>query len=238
MMRFKWRGCLILEIGASASGEKKSCRRRPLNRRAYSRCHDDEMNRLHRWYCRSGRWKQKLEAEILPWSLKGVELGDDVLEIGPGPGLTTDWLQHRCTRLTCLEVDRGLAGGLERRTAASRICVQCGDATAMPYPDCSFSNVVSFSVLHHVPSAALQNRLFAEAYRVLRPGGTFAGVDSTPSLLMRIFHIGDTMVLVDPAGLPVRLESVGFRETQTEIGTGRFRFFARRPLTASAERNR
>jgi len=196
------------------------------------------MNRLHRWYCRSNRWKKKLEIEILPWSMNGVELGEAVLEIGPGPGLTTEWLRHHSGALTCIEVDRDLAASLEQRTAATGIHVHCGDATAMPYGDCSFSAVLSFTMLHHVRSATLQNRLFAEAYRVLRPGGTFAGVDSTQSLLMRIFHIGDTMMLVDPAGLPARLESVGFRETQTEIGTGRFRFFARRPLTASAERNR
>jgi len=187
------------------------------------------MNRLHRWYCRSDRWKNKLETEILPWALKGVELGEEVLEIGPGPGLTTDWLRHRCGSLTCIEVDRNLADSLEQRTAATGVSVQCGDATAMPYSDCSFSTVVSFTVLHHVPSVALQNRLFTEAYRVLRPGGTFAGVDSMRSLLMRIFHVRDTMVLVDPAELHARLESAGFREIMTEIGTGRFRFRAQRP---------
>lgn len=190
------------------------------------------MNRLHRWFCRSSRWRKKLETEILPWSLNGVELGDDVLEIGPGPGLTTDWLRPQCGGLTCLEVDRDLASSLEQRTAATGVRVHCGDATAMPYRDGSFSTVILFTVLHHVPSAALQDRLFAEAYRVLRPGGTFAGVDSMQSWLMRIFHIGDTMVLVDPAGLPARLESVGFREITTEIGAGRFRFSAQRPMKA------
>jgi len=51
-------------------------------------------------------------------------------------------------------------------------------------------------MLHHVASPALQDRLFAEVYRVLRPGGAFAGIDSMRSVLMRIFHIRDTMVLV------------------------------------------
>ena len=31
------------------------------------------MNRLHRWYCQSSQWKQKLENKILPWSLGGVD---------------------------------------------------------------------------------------------------------------------------------------------------------------------
>src|SRR5574337_758143 len=109
------------------------------------------MNRLHRWYCRSGRWRKKLESEILPWTLAGVELRDDVLEIGPGPGSTTDWLRERCASLTCLEVDPDLAGSLGQRMSGRGIRVDCGDATAMPYPDCSFSTVVAFTVLHHVP---------------------------------------------------------------------------------------
>jgi len=187
------------------------------------------MNRLHQWYCRSDQWKQKLENEILPWSLRGVDLGNDVLEVGPGPGLTTDWLKHRYKSLNCIEVDQELAGLLGLRTANSNVRVQCADATKMPYRDGTFSGAVSFTMLHHVASPALQDRLFAEVYRVLRPGGAFAGIDSMRSVLMRIFHIRDTMVLVDPATLPARLEAVGFRDVKVELGAARFRFCARRP---------
>lgn len=187
------------------------------------------MNRLHRWYCQSARWKQKLENEILPWSLSGVDLGDEVLEVGPGPGVTTDWLRQLCKSVTCIEVDFGLASFLGQRTVNTNVSVQCGDATAMPYCDQAFSSVISFTTLHHLPSPVLQDRLFAEIYRVLRPDGVFAGTDSRPSLLMRGFHICDTMVPVDPASLQARLECVGFRDVKIEIGVGRFRFLARRP---------
>jgi len=187
------------------------------------------MNRLHQWYCRSDQWKQKLENEILPWSLRGVDLGNDILEVGPGPGLTTDWLKHRYKSLNCIEVDQVLAGSLGLRTANSNVRVQCADATKMPYRDGTFSGAVSFTMLHHVASPALQDRLFAEVYRVLRPGGAFAGIDSMRSVLMRIFHIRDTMVLVDPATLPARLEAVGFKDVKIELGAARFRFCAQRP---------
>ena len=145
------------------------------------------MNRLHRWYCRSSQWREKLDNDILPWALKGVDLGDEVLEIGPGPGLTTDWLRYRAKSVTCIEVDRALASSLGHRTAKTNITVLCGDATAMSLPDCVFSSAVCFTVFHHLSSPALQDRLFAEVYRVLRPVGVFAGTDSTQSLLMRIF---------------------------------------------------
>ena len=187
------------------------------------------MNGFHRWYCRSSGWKKKLETEILPWALEGVEMGDHVLEVGPGPGLTTDWLGGRVIALTCLELDSELARSLAQRTAARGIRVHCGNGTHMPYRDCSFSALVLFTVLHHVPSAALQNRLFAEAHRVLRPGGNFVGVDSMPSLWMTLFHVSDTLVPVDPTHLPDRLQSVGFQEIKIGLGRGRFRFSAQRP---------
>jgi ubiquinone/menaquinone biosynthesis C-methylase UbiE len=186
------------------------------------------MNHLHRWYCQSSQWKQKLENKILPWCLGGVDLGDEVLEVGPGPGLTTDWLRHRCKNITCIEVDPQLANSLNHRVASTTVSVQCGDATAMPYGDRTFSGAVAFTMLHHVPSQELQDRVFAEVYRVLRPGGIFAGTDSTHSFLMRIFHIWDTLVLVDPKTLPARLEAAGFEEIKIEEGDGRFRFSARR----------
>src|ERR1019366_3782613 len=99
----------------------------------------------------------------------------------------------------------------------------------MPYRDCTFSGAVSFTMFHHIPSQALQDRLFAEVYRVLRPGGVFAGTDSMRSLLMRIFHIRDTMVLVVPATVHARVEAIGFKDVKIEEGMARFRFFARRP---------
>ena len=35
-------------------------------------------------------WHAAVHDVILPEALRGVDLGDDVLEIGPGPGLTTE----------------------------------------------------------------------------------------------------------------------------------------------------
>lgn len=171
--------------------------------------------------------------QILPWALQGVDLGESVLEVGPGPGVTTDWLRHRVGHMECLELDPFLADALQRRLSAANVTVRCGDATAMPYPNSCFSSVVSFTMLHHIPTPDLQDRLFREAFRVLQPGGTFAGVDSLPSVLMSVFHIRDTLTLIAPKALAGRLMSAGFSDAHVDIGSSRFRFSARRPIDAT-----
>ena len=51
------------------------------------------MNTDHLRICSSPEWAQYVRDELVPWALAGDELGDDVLEVGPGPGLTTDVLR-------------------------------------------------------------------------------------------------------------------------------------------------
>jgi SAM-dependent methyltransferase len=192
------------------------------------------MNWFHRQVCRSGRWRRRVERDLLPWALQGVELGDDVLEIGPGPGVTTDLLRGRTRRLTALEVDAAAAAALQERLDGSGVRAVHGDGAAMPFADGSFSGVAAFTMLHHVPTAALQDRLLAEARRVLRPGGVFAGFDGVGSFLFRLIHLGDTYMPVDPATFGRRLEAAGFADVAVERGWARFRFRATRGPSALA----
>lgn len=185
------------------------------------------MNRVHRWLCRSSRWAKMLDQIVVPWVLCDVLLGDDVLEVGPGPGLTTDLLKSRTAHLTALEIDPALARALCSRLAGSNVAVVQGDATAMPLKDAQFSGAVSFTMLHHVPSPALQDRLLREVRRTLKPGGVFAGVDSLQSFGMRVLHLWDTLVPVDPDGFRARLESAGFSDPFVEANEHAFRFHAR-----------
>jgi SAM-dependent methyltransferase len=183
------------------------------------------MNRMHRRLCSSPEWADTV-ATRLPLVLDEADLGDDVLEIGPGYGATTKILARRYPTLTALEVDTDRAARLTGELGGAARVVP-GSGAAMPFQDNGFSGVVCFTMLHHVPSAQLQDDLFAEAHRVLAPGGVFAGSDSQLNLRFRLLHIGDTMVVVDPATLPERLAKAGFADVRVEHDPGRIvRFWA------------
>lgn len=186
------------------------------------------MNLFHRWFCRSRSWRQTL-TEGLEWVLEGADLGDNVLEIGPGPGLTTDILRQKYKRITAIEVDDKLASALKTRLDGSGVRVVQGNAADLPFPDKSFSGAAAITMLHHVPNNKLQDQLFGEAFRVLVPGGFFVGSDSLWSPFMQIIHLFDVMNLVDPYTLGHRLEQAGFERVNVEVGDGTFRFHARRP---------
>jgi len=173
-------------------------------------CHPRRVNRLHHWYCNREAWKRHVREELVPPAIEDVNLGDHVLEVGPGFGPATDVLSQRVPRLTALEIDPVLAQPLRERVGDRAEIVE-GDGTAMPLEDASFSAAVCFTMLHHVPSPAAQDKLFAEVGRVLEPGGAFTGTDSTgrgPGFAL--LHIGDTKVLLDPDELPGRLSAAGF----------------------------
>jgi SAM-dependent methyltransferase len=168
------------------------------------------MNAAHLEFCASHDWRQMVEDMVMPAALRDVELGGDVLEIGPGPGFTTDVLRTKVERLTAVELDPALAGDLARRLAGTNVDVVEGDATALDLADDCFSGAASFNMLHHVPSADAQDRIFAEVARVLRPGGVFLAVDSAASEDLSGFHEGDTYNPVDPDSLDSRLGDAGF----------------------------
>ena len=188
------------------------------------------MNLLHHWILNSDSWKRTVTQEILPWGLAGVELGESVLEIGPGPGVTTDLLRRSHPHLTCVEIDAKLADRLRQRFDASHVTVVNADAAALPFLDNSFTGAVAFTMLHHVPSPKLQDRILGEVRRVLRPGGVFAGTDSLWRLMMPVVHLFDTMVLVPPETMAARLEAAGFADVRVELAKSRFRFFGRKPI--------
>ncbi len=84
-------------------------------------------------------------------------------------------------------------------------------------------------MLHHVPSAAAQDRMLAELRRVLRPGGLLAGTDGVATPARRELHIDDDYLPVDPAAMAGRLAAAGFAGATVEVHEDRFRFAATVP---------
>lgn len=187
------------------------------------------MNFLHHYLCRSNAWRERVQQRV-PWVLTDTDLGQNVLELGPGPGLTTDLLRSKVHQLTAIEVDSRLAHALRSRLRGTNVEVVTGDATAMPFADKQFTAGVSFTMLHHVASPELQDKVLREMCRVIKPGGFFVGSDSLPSLWMWVIHIGDTLVPVDPNTFSGRLGAAGFEVLEIEKASQVFRFRARRPV--------
>jgi SAM-dependent methyltransferase len=189
------------------------------------------MNRGHRQLCASARWGRYIRDELVPWVVGDRPLGGSVLEIGPGPGLTTDVLRSRTRRLTAVEADAKAATKLERRMADGNVTVVHADAVDMPFRSSRFTAGAAMTMLHHVPTVAAQDALLSEARRVLRPGAWLLGIDSLDSPGFRVFHKGDVCVPIDPATFRSRLRDAGFVDIEVELGDGVVRFAGRVPIT-------
>jgi malonyl-CoA O-methyltransferase len=104
--------------------------------------------------------------------LRQVELpiaGSDIVEIGCGTGLNTEWLATQAASITALDFSEEML-----RHAATRVqvpkarLIQHDVRTAWPLADDAADVIVAMLVLEHVEY--LQS-VFAEAARVLRPNG-------------------------------------------------------------------
>ena len=161
-------------------------------------------------YCASEDWRKVVHETILPVALHDVELGDAAIEIGPGPGFTTDILRTKTAHLTAVEVDGGLAASLQARLAGGNVDVVLGDATALDFPSDRFTGAASFHMLHHIEPAEAQDRVFAELARVLIPGSELVAADGIYSEDGALFHEDDTYNPIDPDELEPRLGAAGF----------------------------
>jgi SAM-dependent methyltransferase len=186
------------------------------------------VNAEHLRLCASAEWARLVADELLPWVLGDHELGDDVLEIGAGPGLVTDLLVERAPRVTAVELDPDLSAALRARMAGRPVEVLTADATALPLPSARFSAAACFTMLHHIPDPAGQDRALAEFARVLRPGGLLVGTDGEDTPARRALHVDDVFTPVDPGTLAARLTAAGFADADVESNGDRFRFRATR----------
>jgi SAM-dependent methyltransferase len=172
------------------------------------------MNEAHERLCSSDEWGAYLATEVVPRAIGGADLGDHLLEVGPGFGMATDVLRAKVERITAVDANDDYVARLAERLDGTNVHVEAGDATGMRYDDATFTSAASFTMLHHIPTGSAQDDLFLEVARVLRPGGTFVGADSLDGEGFRAFHEGDVCNPVDPEELPIRLKEAGFSDVR------------------------
>lgn len=95
-----------------------------------------------------------------------------ILDVGAGTGLLAEQLadRHPAALLACVDLAPGMAATARQRLG-SRAVVAMADAEHLPFADASFDCVVSTSTFQWLTTL---DAAFAEAWRVLSPGGLFA----------------------------------------------------------------
>ena len=110
-------------------------------------------------------------------SLLDIQPEDRVLEIGFGPGVSTQYASERASRGLVAGIDHSdtMVQAARRRNAAAikagRVALQQGDVARLLYPDDSFDKAFSIHSIYFwtEPVACLK-----ELRRVLKPGGLLA----------------------------------------------------------------
>jgi ubiquinone/menaquinone biosynthesis C-methylase UbiE len=107
------------------------------------------------------------------------DLEGRVLEIGGGTGAMFPYYSARA-QVEAIEPEREFRAIAEERAARTdgRVRVTEGDGMRLAFPDASFDAVVFGMVLCSVPS---MERVLAEAFRVLKPGGKLRALEHVRS---------------------------------------------------------
>lgn len=114
-------------------------------------------------------------------TLAEVTAGDEVLDVGCGPGYLTSLAAQAAPdgRAVGVDVSGQMIAEATRKRASANCSFLVGKAEALDLPDASFDVVVSSLAIHHIPEDA-RAQAFAEMFRVLRPGGRALIADFRP----------------------------------------------------------
>jgi ubiquinone/menaquinone biosynthesis C-methylase UbiE len=101
----------------------------------------------------------------------GITTADDVLDVACGPGLVACEIARVARHVTGIDLTPAMIDQARERQQSlglSNLTWVRGDAQPLPFPDASFSRVVTRYSFHHLTDP---EGVFAEMARVCRPGG-------------------------------------------------------------------
>ncbi len=148
----------------------------------------------------------------------GVRPGCDVLDVGCGLGESTFLLRERLDsgadlsggRLAGLDITaQHIAVAAARRTG-DRPEFIVGSATELPFSDESFDRILALECAFHFPD---RRKFFAEALRVLRPGGVLGMADVV--VARRPAQVRQWLNTVVPGWARIRIDRLGFMILKT-----------------------
>ena len=105
--------------------------------------------------------------------ISDIKSGYKVLDIGCGNALMFPFILEKSALYFGLDISKNLieiAGKkYEREIEQEKAELIIGQATELPFQNNEFDFVISFAVLHHIPSKELQEKFFKEIERVSKP---------------------------------------------------------------------
>jgi ubiquinone/menaquinone biosynthesis C-methylase UbiE len=138
-----------------------------------------------RWaavYDHDGNPLQALEGPVVRAAV-GDPRGLAVLDLGCGTGRHALWLAAAGATVTAVDFSEGMLAEARRKPGAEAVRFLAHDLHhPLPFPDANFDLVVSGLVLEHLREL---DGFFAEARRVLRPGGRAVVSAMHPAMFLR-----------------------------------------------------
>jgi len=139
-------------------------------------------DRWARTYDTDANATRGLDAEVLRRSSLELD-GLDVLELGCGTGKNTGWIADRAQRVIAMDFSPGMLEVARGRVPLERVkLVQHDVRERWPVDDASVDLVIGNLILEHLSNVA---PIFAEAARVLRPGGMMYSCELHPYRQLR-----------------------------------------------------
>lgn len=119
-------------------------------------------------------------AKLSEWAFSLIETGRTALDMGCGGGANVARLTKRCDRVCGIDYSQvSVRKSIRRNRKAvkeGRCSIVAGDVTAMPFGDGEFDTVTAFETVYFWKPI---DKAFAEAFRVIKAGGTFAVINDS-----------------------------------------------------------